>query len=205
MNIQKLIVVSYDPDVCALIEMNSAYSLTGVIDPDDMCVSKGIQHIGHDDEWPSIHAARQEDRIVMAIDDCVIRKRLAVEYGMGNLENLIAPDVWISTTVKLGRGCIVQMGCKISRDVILGDICKVNMDVTIHHDTIIGNACTLAPGSRLLGNVILEDDVYIGSGAMILPRIRLAQGTVVGAGAVVNRNTRPGEVVAGVPARTLNT
>jgi sugar O-acyltransferase (sialic acid O-acetyltransferase NeuD family) len=204
-SIQKLIVVSYDPDVCALIEMNSAYTLTGVIGPDDKCVSDGIKHICRDDEWSLMQVAWLDDRIVIAIDDCVVRKRLAVEYGMENLEKLIAPDAWISPTAKIGRGCIVQMGSKISRNVILGDICKVNMDVTIHHGAIIGDACTLAPGSRVLGNVTLEDGVYIGSGATILPRRIIAHGTVVGAGAVVNRNTSPGEVVAGVPARTLNT
>ena len=202
---QKLIVVSYDPDVCALIEMMSTYTLTGVIAPDAGCTTKGILHIGGDDDWPAIQKARQNDRIVLAIDNCLIRKHLAGKYGMENLENLIAPDAWISPTAKLGQGSIIQMGCKISRDVTLGDICKVNMDVTIHHDTTIGTACTLAPGCRLLGNVTLEDDVFIGSGATVLPRCTIARGTVVGAGAVVTRDTSPGGVVVGIPARMLNT
>lgn len=203
MMIQNLIVVGYDPDVCALIEMIPTYTLAGVIDPATTCAVKGISHIGNDDDWSSIQSARPDDRIVIAIDDCSVRRRLAVSYGLENLENLIALETWFSPTVRLGRGCIIQLGCKISRDVILGDVCKVNMDVTIHHDATIGNACTLAPGCRLLGNVTLEDDVFIGSGATILPGHKIARGTVVGAGAVVCRDTSPGEVVVGVPARTL--
>ena len=199
----ELIVVSFDPDVCALIESMPSHSLTGVIDLNDGCASAGIAHLGGDDDWLSIRSMYPNDRIIMAIDDCSIRKRQTATYGLDNFKTLIAPDAWISPTVKMGQGCIVQMGCKISRSVVLGDICKINMDVTIHHDTVIGNACTLAPGCRLLGNVTLEDDVHIGSGAIILPRLTIAQGTVVGAGALVTRDTSPGEVVVGNPAHTL--
>jgi acetyltransferase-like isoleucine patch superfamily enzyme len=43
----------------------------------------------------------------------------------------------------------------------------------------------------------------IGSGALILGGVTIGAGALVGAGAVVTRDVAPGQVVAGVPARSL--
>jgi maltose O-acetyltransferase len=46
-------------------------------------------------------------------------------------------------------------------------------------------------------------NVWIGAHAVVLPGVRIGDGAIIGAGAVVNRDVAPGDVVAGVPARSI--
>jgi maltose O-acetyltransferase len=51
--------------------------------------------------------------------------------------------------------------------------------------------------------VAIGDDVWLGANAVVLPGITIADGTIVSAGAVVTEDTRPYEIVGGVPARPI--
>jgi len=51
--------------------------------------------------------------------------------------------------------------------------------------------------------VILGDDVWLGTHAVILPGCTINNNAIVGSNAVVNIDVEKGNVVAGVPARTI--
>jgi maltose O-acetyltransferase len=63
----------------------------------------------------------------------------------------------------------------------------------------------LSPGEQPMsrGKIVIGHRCWIGAKAVILKGTRLGDGCVVGAGAVVNRAVAPGQVVAGVPARPI--
>ena len=52
-------------------------------------------------------------------------------------------------------------------------------------------------------SVIIGNDVWIGMGARIMEGVTIADGSVIAAGAVVVNNTKPFEVVGGVPAKHI--
>lgn len=52
--------------------------------------------------------------------------------------------------------------------------------------------------------IVIDDYVWIGTEAMILPGVHLGRGSVVGARAVVSKSLKPGEIVVGNPAKSLN-
>lgn len=54
-------------------------------------------------------------------------------------------------------------------------------------------------------DVVVEDDVWIGARAIILKGVRIGRGSVVGAGAIVTKDVPAYAVVAGIPARIVNT
>lgn len=51
--------------------------------------------------------------------------------------------------------------------------------------------------------VEIDDYVFIGPRAIILPGVKIGKGAIVGAGAVVTKNVADGEIVAGVPAKSI--
>jgi acetyltransferase-like isoleucine patch superfamily enzyme len=46
-------------------------------------------------------------------------------------------------------------------------------------------------------------NVWIGAHAVVLPGVKVGDNAIIGAGAVVTRDVAPGDVVAGVPARSI--
>lgn len=82
--------------------------------------------------------------------------------------------------------------------------------VIVHKDSIIGRNVLISPGvviggrSGLEGVPVIEDGAKIGAGAKVLGPIRIGAGAKVGANAVVLHDVRPGDTVAGVPARPLH-
>ncbi len=55
------------------------------------------------------------------------------------------------------------------------------------------------------GKIKVCNNVYIGSRAIIMPGVTIGEGSVVGAGSVVTHDVAPGTIVAGVPAKVINT
>lgn len=51
--------------------------------------------------------------------------------------------------------------------------------------------------------VTIAQDVWIGANCVILPGVSIGEGAVVAAGSIVTKDVAPGDIVAGVPAKTL--
>jgi maltose O-acetyltransferase len=58
-------------------------------------------------------------------------------------------------------------------------------------------------GSLVKRKVILEDNVWLGSNCVILPGVTIGANAIVAAGAVVTKGVAPGDIVGGVPARSI--
>lgn len=83
----------------------------------------------------------------------------------------------------------------------LGDT-EIGADVNVGCGTITANY----DGKRKHVTTI-EDDVHIGSGTVLVAPVRVGRGATTGAGAIVTagKDVAPGDVVVGVPARSLRT
>jgi acetyltransferase-like isoleucine patch superfamily enzyme len=129
------------------------------------------------------------------LGDRVTIEPLAVLMGHrdGELEigngTLVGPHAYLQ-----GLG-----GLHIGADVGIG--AGVLMLTAVHAETPPGTPITAAP--LRYGEIHIGDGCDLGIGSMMLPGARLGEGVQVGAGAVVRGAHGPGEVVAGVPARTL--
>ena len=61
----------------------------------------------------------------------------------------------------------------------------------------------MSPGANLAGEVTVGDCAWVGIGAVVKEGIRIGSDAVVGAGAAVVSDVDDGDVVGGVPARSL--
>lgn len=65
--------------------------------------------------------------------------------------------------------------------------------------------CSFVEQGITAEGIAIEDDVWLGAGAIITDGVRIGKGAVVAAGAVVTKDVPPHTVVAGVPARPIQT
>ena len=109
------------------------------------------------------------------------------------------------------RGLVVGKEFNMQKDVILDDThCWLIQ---------IGNNVTLAPRVHILchdastkndlnytkiGTVIIGDNVFVGASAIIMPSVNIGNNVVVAAGSIVTKDIPSGNVVAGNPARIID-
>lgn len=102
----------------------------------------------------------------------------------------------------MGAGTVINEFCRLDTrgGIRIGAHSSISAEVTI----LTGEHDLRASGfDGRTRPVQLGDRVFIGTRALILPGVRLGDGCAVAAGAVVTRDVPPGEIVAGVPARTI--
>ena len=67
----------------------------------------------------------------------------------------------------------------------------------------MSSCAVLNPTVNISGGVVLEEGVLIGTGAQVLQYKTIGANAVIGAGAVVTKDVAPGDVVSGVPAKSM--
>jgi acetyltransferase-like isoleucine patch superfamily enzyme len=87
---------------------------------------------------------------------------------------------------------------------------KLGNNVHFSNCTLVGHDGSVpmlnrAYGVKLdsVGKIDIRDNVFIGYGAIVLPDVSIGPNAIVAAGAVVTRDVAPGDIVGGVPARTI--
>ncbi len=91
--------------------------------------------------------------------------------------------------------------CMSAGKIVIEDDVRIAMDVKIitnNHDFYDRDILTIE-------DVRIQKNAWIGAGATILPGVTIGENAIVGAGSVVTRDVLPNTVVAGNPARVIQT
>ena len=144
--------------------------------------------------------------VVCAIASPRVRKEITERLRQKDtfkFPTLIDPSVKMSSSVKLGDGCIICVSNTLTIDITIGDFTIINPASTVGHDASIGAFVTIYPGCNISGNVHIGQLCEIGTGTQVIQGILIGDSTVVGAGSVVIRDL-PGHCTAvGVPAEPI--
>lgn len=174
----------------------------------DDAIPKG-QRVGGIPILGSIKEIIKSDDItlVLAIGSPTVKKAIVSFPGIADrlFATLIHPSVVLANEsgIRIGKGCVIAAGAKITTEVLIGNHVLINLNATIGHDTIIGDCSSIMPGVNLAGFVRLGKAVLVGSGASIINNSSIGDFAIVGAGAVVIEDVPGGATVVGVPARIL--
>jgi bifunctional UDP-N-acetylglucosamine pyrophosphorylase/glucosamine-1-phosphate N-acetyltransferase len=135
---------------------------------------------------------------------------------------VIERDVEIAEGCEVGPFSHVRPGTVLEAGAEIGNFvetkkARVGRHTKAKHltylgDTVIGANTNIGCGTitanydgRNKHVTVIADDVHIGSGTVLVAPVLVGKGATTGAGAIVTagRNVAPGDVVVGVPARSL--
>ncbi len=97
---------------------------------------------------------------------------------------------------KIGKRFVIDHGAGI----VIGETAEIGNDCVVYHGVTLGGVST----SKVKRHPTLGDKVMIGAGAKILGPINLGSNVKVGANSVVTKDVPSDVVVAGIPARVIN-
>lgn len=189
----------------------AVWQIIGYVDrkapEDESGVSVGedwIPYLGGDEV---LMQSKKPVNVAVCVGNPSLRKKIVQKLAANaklTFPNLILGDTRICPDVKIGRGCIVSMGAKVSTNVRLGDFVFLNMDATICHDGSLGDFVTLSPGVTLAGNVHVGTESEIGMGTQVRQGIHIGKNVITGAGSVIVKDVQDDVTVVGVPAERIS-
>jgi UDP-2-acetamido-3-amino-2,3-dideoxy-glucuronate N-acetyltransferase len=121
----------------------------------------------------------------------------------------------IGAFVEIQKGAFIGKNCKISSHAFICEGVHIEDNVFVGHGVMFTNdlfpKATNADGSPQteadwkLIKTIVKKGASIGSNATILCGITIGENALIGAGSVVTKDVLPNTVVAGVPAKIIQT
>lgn len=153
---------------------------------------------------------------VSIVQNCVLSKDCLIQQGVtmgadgfaferyenGSLERF--PHIgW----VKIGNNVEISANSSVARgslsDTIIGDGTKLDALVHVAHNVKIGQNCELTAGTIIGGSAVLGNMCWTGLNSMIKDNIKIGNNVIIAASAGVIHDVIDGDIVAGVPAKSI--
>jgi UDP-3-O-[3-hydroxymyristoyl] glucosamine N-acyltransferase len=109
--------------------------------------------------------------------------------------------VVIEDNVEIGSNTCVDRGTL--SDTIIGKGTKIDNLVHVAHNVVIGKHCAIIALAMIGGGANIGDGAWVAPTACIRDGIVIGKQSLVGMGAVVTKNVDDGDVVIGVPAKSI--
>jgi sugar O-acyltransferase (sialic acid O-acetyltransferase NeuD family) len=178
--------------------------LGGYVDDGDPDVTL-LERRGEGLLGPIAHIESWTGEYLIGIGSPVVRRAIDAQATSAGVDaaSVVHPSAFLGADTEAEPGLVVCANASITTNVRFGRHCHVNLNATVGHDCRIGDYVTINPGANISGGVTLADDVTVGTGAAIIQGVTVGEGTTIGAGAVVVRDLPPGVTAVGIPARPL--
>ena len=109
--------------------------------------------------------------------------------------------------VIVGNNVIVSSNCSVAAgslsDTTIGDGTKLDSLVHVGHDTKLGKNCVLTASTVIGGRTVVGDYTWMGLNSTLKNKIKIGNKVIIGCGAAVIKDVVDGDIVAGVPAKSI--
>lgn len=182
------------------------YDIMGFLDDDPEKI--GSQQFGYN-VVGSVKDALKLESVAIAIGIAFPKIKQRILDSLSKNRSLLYPSfihnkAWISQNVTVGNGCIIYPGTTINFGSEISDFVVINVNCSLGHHTSIGTYSSLAPGVNTGGHTKIEEGVDMGIGASTLQNIHIGTESTVGGQSMVIENVEPKSIIAGVPAKIIN-
>jgi sugar O-acyltransferase (sialic acid O-acetyltransferase NeuD family) len=113
----------------------------------------------------------------------------------------IASSALVAPGVQIGENSMIFEGAAVQAMARVGANCIVRTLANISHHVTLGDHSFVAASAVVGGGAQIGERCFLGLGAVVRDGVSVAERCLVGAGAVVTRDTEPGGVYTGVPAK----
>ncbi len=120
-----------------------------------------------------------------------------------NMQNIIHPTAYVSSTAVLSDGIFCEPGVIISSQSRIGFGVTIKRGVSIGHHNVIGDYVEINPGVTISGHVHIGRGCIIGVSAVIKNGVSIGENTFIGMGSLVNKDIPAGVVAYGSPCRII--
>jgi acetyltransferase EpsM len=196
-------------EICSYLEGHPTLQLLGVLDDFKPPGSfEQTEVLGPIECLAGLQRSNPGLRFITAFGDNLLRR--AVMQRIERLTLTVPPAVIVDRSaqvgraVKIGEGTLIAPGAIVTTRVRIGRHCIINVKASVSHDCEIADFANLNPGVTLCGSIRIGEGAYIGAGATVIGKASVGAWSIIGAGAVVIRDVPARVTSVGVPAKLLN-
>lgn len=193
-------------EVAWLLEELSEWNIKGFIDDNETIQGEKINGITVIGTVDFLLGRKEETNVVIAIGNPKVRSMIYEKLKFNKnilFPNIIAKNVRIDKTIKMGIGNIICSHSILTVNIELGNFNHVNLDCTVGHDVIMNDFITVYPSVNISGNVEIGNYCEIGTGTQIIQGKSIVDNVIIGAGAGVVKNIRESGTYVGCPVRRM--
>jgi len=118
---------------------------------------------------------------------------------------ILSSTAFVSPDAKIGFNTILLPSVVVGCGASIGNHCIILPNTTIGHDSVIEDYCCIGANVAVSGYVKIQSCCYIGSGTAIREHITIHEQSLVGIGSNVISDIEKNVIVAGNPAKLINT
>lgn len=117
--------------------------------------------------------------------------------------SLIHATSYITSTAKLGTGCIINPRVCISNQAVIGNFVTVNINSVVSHHVVLEDFVTINPSVTVAGRSFVGEGTTIGMGANVIDGVKIGRNCIIGAGSLVNKDIPDNVVAYGSPCKII--
>lgn len=170
------------------------HAVTGFVD-DNMPVgefSDGLPVLGGIADVPRLYDEKNFDEAFIAIGYIHFKLRRELYQLLTGrnipLATIIAPQVYVDPTARIGKGVIIYPGGVIDRETVIEDNVVLNLSCVIAHNSVIGRHCFLSPNVTVAGFTEIGESCFLGCSCTVTDNVKVADNVIVGAASLIRHD-----------------
>jgi sugar O-acyltransferase (sialic acid O-acetyltransferase NeuD family) len=180
--------------VCHWAKTTGRHEITGFVD-DNMATGEltdGYPVLGTIADTARLYEEGCFDEAFIAIGYIHFQKRkdiylLLKEKGIP-LATIIAPQVYVDPTARIGQGVIIYPGTVIDRETVIEDNVIINLRCVVAHNSVIGRHCFLSPNVTVVGFTEIGESCFLGCSCTIADNVKVTDNVVIGAASLIRHD-----------------